>query len=60
MKNPETCSVCKKLYFKNPYDINNTCSECQTDEALHSYLQALRRKDSKLSLLEWLFLSIKS
>jgi len=59
MKIPETCSVCKKLYLKNQGDKESVCSECRVDEALHFYLQALRRKDGRLTFFEWLFLSIE-
>ena len=50
--------------FNSPYEPNSNidskiCSDCEVDEALHSYLQALRRKENKLTISEKLFLLIK-
>lgn len=59
MKTPATCEYCKKPYFKHLHDAEHICSGCQVDEALHSYLGSLRRKDGSLSFFEWLILQLK-
>lgn len=62
MKNVfKICSVCKQTFstFENQSDDNVLCSNCKTDEALHIYLQALRRQDAHLSFFEKLILLIK-
>jgi hypothetical protein len=56
------CNVCKiphEIYpdsvFPQPEEVGNMCPNCKADEAMHSYLRALRQKKS-LSLSEKFFL----
>lgn len=52
------CTLCGKNSIESQYvdEKNFVCSECEVDESFHAYLRALRRKKSKLTFPEWLFL----
>lgn len=66
MNKIDICPVCKLPHelvddsvFPKAEEIENFCSDCKVDEALHAYLRSLRQMHGKLSLSEKFFLFIK-
>jgi hypothetical protein len=54
----KNCSVCNMIFDSSSSYESDICSECVLDEAFHSYLRALRRKKSGLTIAERIFLFI--